>query len=173
MILRTTNARLCRIIDAMPPGPILFPLVAEVTHLTGGSKPRSRIQVEICYSACIALRKAMYERCYTSKNTMRRGLSSSEHGALQDLVKAANEEARHPALRGVGMVGHETRVFHAWNVGVDLWSPFPIKGERFEILKPYWAVNEEYPSEKFTLWSPEGYAPPSRLDDEALHWRFV
>lgn len=182
MILRTTNVRLGRMIDAIPrlegDPPLAFELalalLVELSQRTGGDKPTSRVQVEICYAAGVKMRELMTDACYKPESkAMRRGLSSSHIGALQDLATALNEEARHPALRGVGMAGHVARVFHVWGRGAGLWSPLPIPGIRFQILRPVWHVDDEAPSTKFTLWDVGGYSPPSRLDDEALHWRFV
>lgn len=178
MILRTTRLRwrkMFKEVDSL----VDYPLSLELVEARGGEGDRSRVAIsEMPYSAAVKLRGIMYEHCFTKADTMRRGLSSSDHGALQDLVRACNEEARHPALRGVGMAGHETRVFHAWDPGRGLlesrFSPQPIRGARFVVLRPAWHVNEEFPSEKFTLWSPDlGWSPCSRLDDERLHWEFV
>lgn len=144
----------------------------------GGDKPRSVVRItEMPYSAGVKLRELMIRRCYTDEEKMRRGLSSSEFGALQDLAKATNEEARHPALQGVGMVGHHSRIFHVWPTANGLWSPVPQYARSMsppmQILCPGWHVDEHHPSTKFTLWHPGDYCPPSRLDDENLHWLFV
>ena len=175
MILRTTRCRYQVIVRAAGDD---IDLLAELAWVSGGSAaPKSHVEGDICYSAGVKLRELMIERCYTDRKTMRRGLSSSEFGALKDLAAATNEEARHPALRGIGMEGHHARVFPAWPAieAEQRHSPFPIAGCPFVVLRPMWQVDDHYPSKKITLWSPDGPDAPAytRLDDELLHWRFA
>lgn len=186
MILTTTGMRLSRLRGCAKRAGHQR-LLDELDHvvLGEGLSSRSKVSVEICYSAGLRLREEMLQWCYTSKDTMRRGLSSSEHGALKDLVGALNEEARHPAMRNVGMEGHHARVFHVWPIAVGSfdrrWTPdlnHPGVRGPMVVLAPTWHIDDNYPSQKLTLWSPaEGgqldFRLPSRLDDPELHWSFV
>lgn len=170
MIVKTTRIRWKRLLDSAKNDAAL--LAEWSTDVGGGVKDRCVVNVEVCFSAAVELRELVIARCYTDQKTMRRGLSSSEHGALRDLVAAINEEARHPALRGVGMVGHHARCFPVWDLGDGSWSPSPLHS-KFEVLRPDWRIDDEHPSTKFTIWTSDGFACESRLFDEALHWRFV
>ena len=72
------------------------------------------------------------------------------------------------------MEGHVARVFHVWQAGHDLYSPFPVPGAPFVILRPVWHLDDRFPSTKVTMWDAvDGLAPASRLDNEDLHWRFT
>lgn len=176
MIVRTTRARWRRLRDVVECADNEA-LYKELGYVWGGESDRSRVRVEMCVAAAVQVRELMIRRCYTDRETMRRGLSSSEHGALRDLVTSINVEQRHPALRGVGMVGHVAQFFPVWprQVGDVPWSLLPYEGAAMQILRPVWHCDENHGSVKVTLWSTEGgYAPSeSRLFDPALHWRFV
>ena len=92
--------------------------------------------------------------------------------ATQVIVRALNANERHPALRGVGMVGYQAEAFPVWRQPVDdrerLFTIFPAAGE-FLVLKPIWqTVN----GQRTTVWGPGGSSPgEDRLAEEGTHLR--
>lgn len=176
MRLSTTRARLNHMIRACDNQPLV---VAELQRAVGRPHDGSTVLIEDApYIALVFARQAMIDECYTSRNTMRRGLSKSHFLALKDVTTATNVYARHPALRGVGMVGHHTEILHVWEACSPLdgrvFNPFPDPLERFVVLRPVWHIDELNAGMKITLWSADGPAPSDdRLADVQLHYRLL
>lgn len=171
MRFSTTRQRLNHMLRVVPDH-----LAEELSRAQGRSGPTARVEIlGVPFVVLERTRQAMVNRCYTSRSTLRRGLSKSMTAAIADLASAVNGERRHPALRGIGAVGHQASVHHVWTDPASpsgLCDPWPREGWKFVVLKPNWHVDDNAPSVKFTLWNAEiGHAPePDRLADEAFHF---
>lgn len=177
MILRTTKCRLEHMRRAawITPGSATDALERELSFVVGnGTTPVAKREGDISYQAALRLHASMMHMVYTGNDTLRRGLSSSVSGAFKDLSHAIGTYSRHPAWRGVGLLGHHPEVFPAWWTA-DGYSPRPLTNGRFVILAPVWHCDPAYPTERFTLWSeptPDA-APEGRLLNAEIHEAFV
>lgn len=88
--------------------------------------------------------------------------SAFKTGAISAIAKGLNAMDAHPAFHNVGAISHNARAFPAWILpthpsnGGKPYSPMPVNGGRFIILKPTFHNR----SQLFTTWSEDGIMPP-------------
>ncbi len=98
----------------------------------------------------------------------RAGSPAALRGAIQKIGSAQAAVVRHPAMRGLSMLGHQGGWFPAFRTAAG-WSPMPQPGSVFAVLGPVWTTiwTEK---QRLTVWTTEGNWPRGHwLSTEAPH----
>lgn len=136
-------------------------------------RPSNRVDIYAPYAAWVFAQDALLDRAFNHRGYRRRGVPSTVQAAVKSISQAVGFIDRHPALRGVGAIGHHPIVFHLWKLGWPigsglLYTPYPCPDFEFVVLAPTW---ERGPgSTQVTVWSGEGVRPATdRLCEERVH----
>lgn len=91
--------------------------------------------------------------------------------AIKRIARELNAVDRHPAMRGLAVIGWQAITFPVW-WGAAGYFPAPMPSLQFVVLKPEWTIEN---GKKITTWSPtEGVAPEGdRLLMEETHLSVV
>ena len=135
------------------------------------------------YTAWVQARDLLARHSFTPRGAKKSDAPRFALSALRAIATETNNRDRHPALRNMGMLGHQAQVVHAWELPEPsltgrVYSPAPIDivdgyyagRATFVILKP---VFHSHTGTNITTWSLDGLdTVDDRLADEALHLRF-
>jgi len=139
-----------------------------------------RCNIYAPYGAWVQARDLVAERCFTPRGTKQREQRPGLTGLLKQITTATNTIERHPALRKLGMLGHQTQVLHVWELPepddrgrfyslapVEVIDGFYSGRTKFVVLHP---VFHDGVGSRVTTWGEHGLAPTGdRLADEAVH----
>lgn len=136
-----------------------------------------RVDVNAPFAAWLFAREALLDRAFNDRGYRNKGVPSTVGGAVRTITQAIGFVSRHPALRGMGTIGHHAVVFHVWHLhplildpGQNIYTPYPSAVGRFVVLKPTWHSGAG--RSKTTTWGPSGVAPADDwLAEEAVHQR--
>lgn len=106
----------------------------------------------------------------SAKGRKARGIPMRVVSALTAVRRAMGGEERHPARKGIGMIGFHFEYLPAWERPDGTYDPFP-NGGTFWMLAPEHMGTAD---QQFTVWSrrrPEECLE-QRLAAESLHLRF-
>lgn len=147
---------------------------------------KGRIDIYAPYAAWLFARETLLDRAFNHRGYRAKGVPSTVQAAVKAISQALGFVDRHPALRGVGTIGHHPIVFHVWRLetvinattrfeplGGLAYTPYPHPDLEFVVLAPTWHTGTG--RTKTTTWSAEGVRPgEDRLSQEAVHqvlWR--
>lgn len=136
-----------------------------------------RIDVNAPFATWLFAREALLDRAFNDRGYRNKGVPSTVGGAVRTITQAIGFVSRHPALRGMGTIGHHAVVFHVWRQSdtSTVYTPYPLPGAEypgweFVVLKPTWHSGAG--RSKTTTWGPSGVAPADDwLAEEAVHQR--
>lgn len=136
---------------------------------------QTRFDVRAPAIAWLFAREVLAETIFNHRGNRRTGTPRSLFGLMTDVTTWLNELERHPAMRGLAMLGQHAQWFPVWSQWEDdrqrIFSPYPNPG-KFTILTPTWA---SYQQRQVTTWGLDGVLPPSgdRLASEDTHLSVV
>ena len=131
-----------------------------------------RVDVNAPFAAWLFAREALLDRAFNDRGYRNKGVPSTVGGAVRTITQAIGFVSRHPALRGMGTIGHHAVVFHVWRRAGSsaVYTPYPIPAAEFVVLKPTWHSGAG--RSKTTTWGSSGVAPTDDwLAEEAVHQR--
>lgn len=102
-------------------------------------------------------------------------LPGSFYTAIQRISDAIGAMEAHPALRGMGMMGHHAQRIPVWNKYpwdghiVIGWSPYPVEAAYMQVLVPRFLGDR---GRNLTRWFPGSPNPEFVTEHEVSHLRF-
>jgi hypothetical protein len=121
----------------------------------GGAQQVSQRMLDVQMPAVgwLTLRDLLMGHVFNDRGQRRATRARSSSTALQRIARAVARLEVHPALRGWAFAGHSTEIIPVWDAQVDQWqwSPYPVLGARFLILKPDWFRQGGL---QITAWAP-------------------
>lgn len=121
------------------------------------------------FAAWENVQETLFSLTFTPRGGREQDVPGYFFRALRAITTSLNVYERHPALKGLAMLGHHAETFPVWVTGEQIWSPRPVDGE-FVVLRPHFLTEA---GRAITKWDGDGIG--RRVDwlhDEALHRRF-
>ena len=134
------------------------------------------------YLAWVKARDILAAKCFKPQGRKHPEVPRYTLSALKSIATATNDYFRHPGLRGMGMLGHQTHILHVWvmptpSIVGHVYSPVPMEEvdgfyagrTKFTVLNPVWHISPN----QITTWATDGFQiPDDRLADERVHLQF-
>lgn len=106
MIVRLTTGREASMLAAVEHDEEIHAVLTRDRRVEG-----LRVDVNAPFAAWLFAREALLDRAFNDRGYRNKGVPSTVGGAVRTITQAIGFVSRHPALRGMGTIGHHAVVF--------------------------------------------------------------